>query len=91
MSFHVLLQLHLICKFLFALSTCRSLGALRCRKTLFGRCWKCHGMVFAVSVVKDLLLSSFTGLIFFFLSFFADETPMGAMMFYVGCSVVNPH
>merc|ERR1719508_400534 len=44
MSFHVLLQLHLIFKFLFALSTCHSLGALMCRKTLFRRCWRCHGV-----------------------------------------------
>merc|ERR1719186_1492816 len=44
MSFHVLLQLHLICKFLFALSTCHSLGAFRCRQTLFRRCSRCHGV-----------------------------------------------
>merc|ERR1719508_220079 len=44
MSFHVLLQLHLIFKFLFALSTSHSLGALRCRKTLFRRCWRRHGV-----------------------------------------------
>merc|ERR1719186_365322 len=44
MSFHVLLQLHLICKFVFALSACHSLGALRCRQTLFRRCPGCHGV-----------------------------------------------
>merc|ERR1719186_211193 len=70
MSFHVLLQLHLICKFVFALSTCHSLGDFRCRKTLFRRCSRCHG-VFSFC---DL---NFHWYVFFLFKLFCRRNPNG--------------